>query len=250
MSHERAYLASIADRLRSLWPGPIETMLLDGAAVESIAAYALAHQIDLVVMTTHGRGALSRAWLGSVADRLVRQLAMPVLLVRPHATDPSDSANPPRIDHILIPLDGSDWSASIIADATALGRLTDARYTLVQAIEVISPDYGFGSYVPGVDEMHAWMQEAQRYLDPIAARLRAEGLQVQTEVLIGSPANTLLDYAAAHAVDLLAISTHGRSGVARLFLGGVADKLVRGAGVPVLLRRPQPAPAPARAAGR
>jgi nucleotide-binding universal stress UspA family protein len=250
MSYERAYLASIADRLRSLWPGPIETMLLDGAAVESLAAYAEAHQIDLVVMTTHGRGALSRAWLGSVADQLVRQLAMPVLLVRPHESDPADSANPPHIAHIMITLDGSDWSASIVAPATALGRLTGARYTLVQAIEIIAPDYGFGSYAPSADEMNAWMQQARQYLDHIATGMRAEGLQVQTEVVIGSPAITLLDYAREHAVDLLAITTHGRSGAARLLLGGVADKLVRGAGVPVLLHRPQPAPATARAAGR
>jgi nucleotide-binding universal stress UspA family protein len=170
---------------------------------------------------------------------------MPVLLVRPHAADLADSAKPPRVAHILIPLDGSDWSASIVAPAIALGRLTGARYTLMQAIEVISPDYGFGSYAPGADEMNAWMQRAQQYLERIATGMRAEGLQVQTEVVIGSPAITLLDYAREHAVDLLAITTHGRSGAARLFLGGVADKLVRGAGVPVLLQRPHPAPRPA-----
>jgi nucleotide-binding universal stress UspA family protein len=241
---ERAYLAGIADQLRTLWPGPIETILLAGAATEAIATYAESHGVDLVVMTTHGRGTLSRAWLGSVADQLVRQLPMPMLLVRPHATDPADSANPPRIDHILIPLDGSDWSASIIAPATALGRLTDARYTLVQTIEIITPAEAFGTYALSDRDIDAWIQESQQYLDRIASGLRAEGLHVQTEVVIGSPAITLLNYAHDHAVDLLALATHGRSGAARLFLGSVADKLVRGAGVPVLLQRPHPAPRP------
>ena len=77
-------------------------------------------------MTTHGRGLLSRAWLGSVADRLVRQLPMPMLLVRPHETDPADITNPPSIKHVLIPLDGSELSECIVPHALALGRLMGA----------------------------------------------------------------------------------------------------------------------------
>ena len=235
---ENAYLARIAERLAANWHGPIQTMLLDGSAAEAIAAYAEHHRIDLVVMTTHGRGALSRAWLGSVADRLIRRLPMPMLLVRPHEADPADLANPPRIGHLLIPLDGSERSEQIIAPTIALGRLTGATYTLLQAIAIFTPDYGIGIYTPTDFDITGWMKTAQQYLDRIATDMRAEGLQVQTELVVGSPAISILDYARDHAVDLIAIETHGYSGAARLILGSVADKIVRGAGVPVLLHRP------------
>lgn len=238
---EYAYLARIADRLATSWHGPIETMLLDGSVTESITAYAESHRVDLVVMTTHGRGALSRAWLGSVADRLIRRLPMPMLVVRPHETDPADLANPSSIDHLLIPLDGSELSEQIIAHAIALGRLTGATYTLLQTIAIFTPDYGVGIYTPTDFDIAAWMKTAQQYLDRIATGMRAEGLQVQTDVVVGLPAISILDYARHHAVDLIALETHGYSGAARLMLGSVADKIVRGAGVPVLLHRPQSA---------
>ncbi len=240
--HDRQYLASIVDRIASNWDGQIKTLLLEGIPTEAIAAYAEAQHIDLVVMTTHGRGAVSRAWLGSVADRLARQLPMPMLLVRPHEGEPADMTNLARIDHILLPLDGTDWSTEIIEHATALGTLTDAKYTLLQIlqpIEIYAPAYGLGTYTPIQANIEPWKQEAQQYLDRTATTLRAAGLQVQVEVCIGPTAMTILDYAGDHDVDLIAIETHGRSGAARLLLGSIADKIVRGTGMPVLLYRPQ-----------
>ena len=164
---------------------------------------------------------------------------MPMLLVRPHETDPADIAQPSSIDHLLIPLDGSKLSEQIVAPAIALGRLTDAKYTLLQSIEIFTPDYGYGIYAPTDFDIAAWRQTAQQNLDRIATGMRAEGLQVQTKVFVGPPAVSILDYARDHTVDLIALETHGRSGAARLVLGSVADKIVRGAGVPVLLHRPQ-----------
>ena len=235
---ERAYLASAADRLATGWGSPIQTALLDEPVTDAIAAYAESHRIDLVAMTTHGRGALSRAWLGSVADRLVRQLPMPMLLLRPHETEPADVINPTSIKHVLVPLDGSELSERIIPHALALGGLMGARYTLLQTLELLVSGYGFATYAPAEYEINALMKEAQRYLDQIAAQLRSESYHVQTELLIGPPAMTLLDYAWTHAVDLIALETHGRTGTARLILGSVADKIIRGASVPVLLHRP------------
>ena len=88
-------------------------------------------EAGLVVMTTHGRGAVSRFWLGSVADKLVRQLPMPVLLVRPHEPAP-DFAHPPIFRRALIPLDGSTLAEQILPHALGLGGLTQAEFTLFQ----------------------------------------------------------------------------------------------------------------------
>ncbi len=73
---------------------------------------------------------------------------MPMVLVRPYETDSADIANPSSINHLLIPLDGSELSEQIVAHAIALGRLTDARYTLLQTIAIFTPDYGLASIHP------------------------------------------------------------------------------------------------------
>ncbi|NTU81996.1 MAG: universal stress protein [Chloroflexales bacterium] len=239
---ERAYLTGVAERLAIRWHGTIGTALIDGPVAQSIAAYAEAQGIDLVVMTTHGRGALSRAWLGSVASRLLHRLPMPMLVIRPHETDPADLGDPPRASHVLIPLDGSALAETIVPHAIALGQPTHATYTLLQVIELPVTDYGFGAApLAGID-VNTWMQEAQQQLEHVATDMRAAGLQVTTEVRFGWPALSILDYARDCAVDVIALATHGRSGAERLFLGSVADKVVRSAAVPVLLYRPPTEP--------
>ena len=101
---------------------------------------------------------------------------------------------------------------------------------------------GISVYEVRPDNLHEILEQLQtnahEYLDRIAASLCAEGLRVRTAVVVESPAGAILDYVTAHAVDLIALATHGRGGVARWLVGGVADKVVRGASVPVLLHRP------------
>jgi nucleotide-binding universal stress UspA family protein len=235
--HAQRYLVKVAEQLRTVWPVRVETTLLDGQVDLSIAAYADAHQSDLAVITTHGRGAFSRAWLGSVADRLIRRLPSPVLLIRPHLYDAMHIQYPPRIEHMLLPLDGTHLSERIIPQALALGRLTGARYTLIQVLEMLVPFYGPEIMVPSEQITATLTRDAQCYLERIAGRLRLEGFQAHTELLIGPSAETILQYARDHAVDLIALQSQGRSGAARLFIGSVADKIVRGADAPVLLHR-------------
>lgn len=239
---ERDYLSAIAERLAPTWRGKIHITLLDGPVAESIAAYTTTCHSDLVVLSTHGRGGISRLWLGSVADRLMRRLEIPLLLTRPREDDPATSAAPPASGHILIPLDGTAASERIIPHALAMGRLMGARYTLLQTLELIGPIAEQETYTPTEREMADLMEDARRYLDRIAAQLRAEACSVRTELLIGPPALVILDYARDHAVDLIALETQARSGSARLFVGSVADKIVRGAHAPVLLHRPPSAP--------
>jgi len=237
---ERMYLDGLVQRVEARWDVPITTMLLDGPVAPTLHVYTIACQADLVVMTTHGRGALSRFWLGSIADTVIRQASVPVLLIRPQE-QPLDIVHEPAVKRILIPLDGSALAEQMLTHATALGRLVQAEYTLLQAIEPIyvgygTELYGVGVNVPGMEQLRI---EAQEYLDRLAAQLRADGLRVQTAIVIDLAGSAILTYAEEHAVDLIALATHGRSGLARLLMGGVADKVIRGASVPVLLHRPQ-----------
>jgi nucleotide-binding universal stress UspA family protein len=118
-----------------------------------------------------------------------------------------------------------------------------AEFTLLLVIEpVIVPDLRLGgNAVTGLEPalLRQVEAEARQYLERAAGPLRARGLPVQTEVVINRPAPlAILDVARARAVDLIALETHGRGGLARLVLGSVADKVLRGASTPVLVYRP------------
>jgi nucleotide-binding universal stress UspA family protein len=237
---ERMYFEGLVQRIEAHWDVPITTMLLDGPVAATLHEYAIARQADLVVMTTHGRGALSRFWLGSIADTLIRQVSLPLVLIRPQE-QPLDLVHEPSVRHILIPLDGSPLAERMLTYATELGRLVQAEYTLLRAIEPSYMAYGNELYGVAINTqaMEQLQAQAQEYLERLAVRLRADDLQVQTASMIDPVATAILDYAEAHSVDLIALETHGRSGLARLLMGGVADKVIRGATVPVLLHRPQ-----------
>jgi nucleotide-binding universal stress UspA family protein len=95
-----------------------------------------------------------------------------------------------------------------------------------------------------------WREEAQQYLERVAERLRARGLRVRTSTIDAAPALAIREYAREHAVDLIAIATHGRGGLARVLLGSVADAVLRDTGAPVLLYRPFEQALPADSAAR
>jgi nucleotide-binding universal stress UspA family protein len=172
-----------------------------------------------------------------VADRLMRQSAAPVLLVRPQDTRP-DIAAEPALKRLLVPLDGSPQAEQILPHACALAGLMQAELALIQAAELaLASTELYGS------EFDSSFQErvqarAQRYLDGVAASLRAEGFNVSTKVVLGWPAQHILEDARDYEVDAIALATHGHGGMARLMLGSVSDKIVRGATASVLLYRP------------
>lgn len=207
--------------------------------VGELSYYSAEEGIDLVVMATHGWGGLQRAWLGSVTDGLVREARVPVVAFRPRPEE-APRLDGKEIEEILIPLDGSAVSESVVTEALRLGG-RGARYTLARVIPVGPPS----TSISGTIEL-AYRQElldalrtgAEQYLADEAARLRGEGYQVRTEVLMHpQPAWAILDRATETGVDLIAMGTHGRGTLGRLALGSVTDKVLRGAEVPVLVVR-------------
>jgi nucleotide-binding universal stress UspA family protein len=238
-AREQAYLDNLARRVSTSGALHVTTAVLDDPVAGALRTYAAAHGVDLVVMTTHGRGAFSRFWLGSVADMLVRCAPMPILLLRPQETPP-DLEQSPAITHILVPLDGSAVAERILPPATALGALTGAAFTLLHVIAFEAAGYAMDWPIARSEAgtLAALRDDAQTYLDRVAERLGAQSLVAHTAVIGGQPAPAILEYARDHAIDLIALATHGRSGAARILLGSIADKVVRGATTPVLLYRP------------
>jgi nucleotide-binding universal stress UspA family protein len=182
-------------------------------------------------MTTHSHGGLARFWLGSVADALVHVSPVPVLSLRPGEAVPHTN-HPPVFQNILIPLDGSALAEDILKPALALGDRTRAAYTLLQWPN----PYVLTGYAPLVQsaELDGQMTQAalaqgQRYLDGLGQRLRTHGRSIHVRVVLAAQsAVAILDAARAYSVDLITLATHGRTELAHLLIGSVAD-IVRAA---------------------
>jgi nucleotide-binding universal stress UspA family protein len=237
----RDYLRGLAARLREQSGLQISSVILDGPTEEALARYVHDIGADLVAMTTHGRGGIRGAWLGSVADRLVRRLDVPVLVTRAREGAGTLSL-PPKIRQILVPLDGSALAEAALAPAAAIAELFEAELVLVQIV----PPLTAGSLLPvnfaaGYDRDAVALQrkQAQEYLEDLSEDLRKRGTRVRTTVSVApNVGEALIGLAHPQRLDLVAIATHGRSRVQRLMLGSVADKLIRGAEPPVLVVRP------------
>lgn len=195
--------------------------------------YALDARIDLVVMATHGRGGVKRAWLGSVADYLVRHLHIPIVLTRPSGAPAAEG------NRILVPLDGSPLAESVLEEACALASAGQHEITLLQVVQPVMRTVSVleASYA-GLDEELTAMHRsaAEDYLDDIKDRIRDLGIRCTgLTMLAPNTAEAIIELARPGSFRLIALASHGRGGLQRLMLGSVADKVVRGADVPVLV---------------
>jgi nucleotide-binding universal stress UspA family protein len=241
--HEQAYLEGAARRLA---PGAgVSVVLLDGRVATAIVGHAERSGAGLIVMTTHARGGLERAWLGSVADEMVRVSPVPLLVVRP---EPGHVASSFR--RILVPLDGSATAEAILGHAVRLARLEpEAELVLLQVVQPVAsatwvPGAPLPSSVDAADAAGPHVEHARTYLDEVVRRLEAPGLRIRARVEVAvTAAPAILEVARAEQADAVALATHGRSGLARLMLGSVADKLIRGSRTPILVFKP-PLPEP------
>jgi nucleotide-binding universal stress UspA family protein len=150
-----------------------------------------------------------------------------------------------RYKHILVPLDSSELAELALDDALSLAKMSEAQVTLLHVVppieEVLAIETGHPIFID--QQWDSYRMLAQSYLKDICKRISCEGVVVQTEVEMGAPAETIIDYAQRHAIDLIVMATHGRSGLQRWVYGSVADKVLRGADVPILLVRAHAKPA-------
>lgn len=141
---------------------------------------------------------------------------------------------------IVVPLDGSKLAEEVLEHVRALARCTGSEVVLMRVMT--HPVYDFIATEPILSaSLYAELEaEAVKYLEPLARALQDEGIRASAEVVTvtGSVADAIIDFARERGADLIAMSTHGRTGPSRWFLGSVADRVVRGAGMPVLMVRP------------
>ncbi len=202
--------------------------LMTGDPATQILAFADTWQPGLIAMSTHGRTGLERFRRGSVAERVLRGSEHPVLLANPLAFEGQEA----RFRRVLIPLDGTDASAAILPIAHELASRYEAEVILLHAAAAYT---AFAEY-PNV-EVRPSAEELRDLMEPYRERFDRAGIKARVYILYEDPAQAILHVAAADSVDLVAMTTHGRSGLSRWVFGSVAEKVLRNCPCPVLASR-------------
>jgi nucleotide-binding universal stress UspA family protein len=189
-----------------------------GAAAEYIVRESEKDTDTLIVMSTHGRSGAGRWVMGSVTDKVLHAVKTPLMIIR---AEDNDAVLDGTMGHIIVPLDGSDLAETILPHAITLAKALGAKVSLVRATLEDSAD----------------ADERDR-LERVAERVRGEGVaDVESMVLHGDPAAAIVDLTHDYPDALVAMTTHGRSGVGRWLMGSVTDRVVRHAAGPVMVLR-------------
>jgi nucleotide-binding universal stress UspA family protein len=214
-----------------------------GQPAEEIVGYAGKNGIDFILMATHGRSGVRRWVLGSVSDKVLRASPVPVWLVRAAVPEKIIYDEWPKRS-LIVPLDGSKTAESVLPHVETLAKQRGADLVNVILIRVIEepfitsdyPEPDWNAHIKRIREH--FKTEAENYLAGVEKRLAAAGLKVGSEVLLGKPADAIIDYAKQNHPNLIVIATHGNSGINRWEYGNVADKVLRGVSSPVFMVRP------------
>ena len=236
-SDAKDYLHSIERRLAA--DGiHVRSLVREGSPAEAILDASDEIHASLIVMMTHGRTGLARFALGSVAEKVARASKRPLLLARAFVPPPIDWV----FRRILVPLDGSETSLGIVSYATAFAMAFKTEVIALHVSE--SFRYPAGAYSGQLFDRPEDTRQLPKNPDTedmlrfAADRFAEANLNTTLIHLGGDPAATILDYAKEHSCDMIAMATHGRSGLSRWVLGSVTEKVLRASPVPLLTVRP------------
>jgi nucleotide-binding universal stress UspA family protein len=217
----------------------VDHAVLSGKVLDALEAKAKDVGADLIVMATHGRGGLERLRLGSVAEGLVSRGLAPMLLIHP-APDGEPAVIPESLDRVVVALDDSAFAQSILEPLESLGKAARvSHYTLVHVARERAA--GHAGWTP----LSAVQARAEERMRPIRERLEGPETQVDVQVVMAAePSAGILGVAKEAGADLIAMTTHGMTGVRPTLVGSVAAQVLRNWTGLLLLRRPGPVAKP------
>jgi len=210
-----------------------------GRAEEVIIAKTDADKQTLITMATHGRSGLDRWLLGSVAEKVLRGSANPLLLIRARAEAKTEGEM--TLKSVVVPLDGSEVAESILPEVIEIAKKLNIQTVLFRACHVPYSVFGGGhSQYPLINELLGGIKaEAREYLEKKTAELKKRGFEKVSYVLQeGIGADEIISFGQRTPDNMIAMCTHGWSGVKRWVLGSVTETVVRHSGDPVLVLRP------------
>ena len=241
-----AYLEAVATPLRTRGLA-VATTVRHGDPASEILAESEEEGCWLIVMGTHGRTGLARLRAGSVAQRVLRHATIPTLVVPPGGDEPAGGAA--AIAAITVTLDGSALAEGALPLAAHLAAALAVPLALLRVIPSRADPAntfwvdGYYAYYPASQEEELAREEeraVEAYLDAIAARLRAPGLEVRTaweRGVTGAAAGPIAEYLARRPTGLAVMASHGRGGVLRWALGSTAEAVLDQAPCPLLIVR-------------
>lgn len=212
----------------------------NGRAAEVIVDRASGDAGTLITMATHGRSGAQRWLLGSVTQKVLQASINPLLLIRP--SEETLYRNEARLYTVIVPLDGSHLAEKIFPHIIHLANRLKLEVVLIRTYTLPTTGYFLATGVspPAIGELGAKIkEEAAVYLQAKVEELQAEGIDKVSYVLVeGRGPEEIIDLARKTADNLVAMSTHGRSGIGRWIMGSVTDRVVCYSGDPVLVIRP------------
>jgi len=217
----------------------VRAMVTIGTPEDEILRVAEEEGIDLITMATHRESLFARGVLGSVTDRVIRQSTVPVLTMRPENIS---ETVPHKPDVILVPLDGSEVSESVIPIAMNIARKSGSQLVFAR---VTSKPYQSAMNEAGIyySSPLTYSQAstyADEYLEPFVEKAKSADIPTSMRTPMGNPSLCLIEMAGENENTLIVIGTRGQSGLKRLIVGSVTDKVIRTSGHPVLVVPPKP----------
>jgi nucleotide-binding universal stress UspA family protein len=211
-----------------------------GNVADEIIKFADKNKIDLIILSTHGHSGIKRWALGSVALKVLHGTCIPVLLIKSRAQKTAKV----EFKKILLPLDGSSFSEASIPYVKELTKGTGVEIVLLRVSEPpVLPADRSPAIKPSWEEyrdilMAEIQRQAEEYLEGIRANLGKSGIKIRSQAILGKTAESILQVAQKEDINLITMTTHGRTGVSRWVYGSVASRIVEESLQPVLLIRP------------
>lgn len=235
VQHSTTYLRGVATTIAGT---NVRCSVEKGRAEDTIIEKAATDKTMLITMATHGRSGLNRFLLGSIAEKVLRGTVNPLLLIR--AGD-EKSQGEAMLKSIIVPLDGSELAEAVLPIVADMAKKLDLEIELFRTYHVPYNVYSGdeGLYAVNYEELLAGLRdEAAEYLEKKAADLKRLGVaKVQCITKEGLAADEIISLGRKTPDNLIAMSSHGRSGVRRWVLGSVTELVVRHSGDPVLVIR-------------
>lgn len=211
--------------------------VLVGKASDEIVNYAEEIEADLIIIASRGASGQVPPLLGHISTSVLWSTGKPVLLIKAAAPE-AEAKRTQLIKKILLPLDSSRAGEATIEYARLLAGAFNAELVLLQALEPVNLVIGFENLSTlGVPDNEEVKKAAIAYLAGVENRLQTAGINTSKEIVWGSAAESILDYADTNKVDLIAMSARGRSDISRWVFGSVAEKILHAGEKPLLIVR-------------
>ena len=232
----QSYLDRIAQQLQKL-EVPVEQIILEGNPAEALIEFARTNDIDLLVLSTHGRTGLSEWNVSSVVQKILLRSYRSILLVRAYAAPPAD---PVQYHRLFLAIDGSTRAEYILPFAMSLAQSHQSNVILGTVIQRPQPIQRF----PLSEEDTAWIQQftdrnqqdASRYLEQLTTQFSLKGLSAETNIAVSDNAvGSVHDMVEESGADLVMIAAHGYSGERRWPYGSIASSLISYGRTPLMI---------------